>query len=119
MSTSTSSAGLPLRGDLLLAAGLVAALLVADAGLRIADQRLSENLAHVARIPGIFATVGSSVDPRSTLLLGNSITNNGVDAAELAQAANLGTVAKVTPDGTSFWDWQCLLDHQLLDHPQR
>lgn len=119
MSTSTSSPGLPLRGDLLLAAGLVVALLAGDVVLRLADHRLSGNLAHVAQIPAIIETVATSADPRNLLLLGNSLTNNGVDAVSLAQAANLPSLAKVTPDGTSFWDWQCLLDHNLVDDPQR
>jgi hypothetical protein len=119
MSTSTNSAGLPLRGDLLLAVALVASLLMADVAVRLVDDRLSGNLAHVAQIPAIFEAVGSSGDPRSTLLLGNSLTGNGVDAEELARAAGLAHVGKVAPDGTSYWDWQCLLHHELLDHPQR
>lgn len=119
MSTSTTSAVSTYRGDLLLAAALVATLLALDFGLRVADDRLSGNLAHVARIPDIMRTVGTSGDPAALLLLGNSLTNNGIDAQALAQAAPLATVAKVTPDGTSFWDWQCLLDRELLDHSQR
>ncbi len=119
MSTSTSSAAIPARGDLLLAAALVATLFAADLTLRAVDDRLSGNIVHVARIPAIAEQIATTGDSRSTLVLGNSLANNGVDGDMLAAALNPGQVAKITPDGTSFWDWQCILNGQLLGPENR
>ncbi|MBL8269749.1 hypothetical protein [Steroidobacter sp.] len=90
--------------------GLIALL---DLGLRLAEPRLSRNLAHIAAIPQIMAG-GSQPDAHSMLLLGNSLINNGVAAPLIADALPGVSVAKVTPDATTLWDWQCLLDHQLI-----
>jgi hypothetical protein len=115
MSTSTTSAANSARGDLLLVAALVVTVIFADLALRATDQHLSGNLAHVAEIPAIAERIATSGDPRSTVVLGNSLANNGIDAAALAAAADLAHVAKVTPDGTSYWDWQCLIERQVLE----
>ena len=93
---------------------LLALIALVDVGLRLASSRLSGNLAHVEAIPTIVSQAG---DPqrRSLLVLGNSLTNNGVAPdivnARLADVA----MAKVTPDATDLWDWQCLLDHQVIE----
>jgi hypothetical protein len=99
---------------LLLAAALFATFIALDLGLRATDDRLSGNLAHIGEIPSLVADLGSKGSGHATLLLGNSLTNNGVDAAMLSQP-----VGKVTPDGSSFWDWKCIAEKQLLDHPER
>lgn len=114
MSTSTTSEPTRPRRDLLLAAALFATFVLLDLGLRATDDRLSGNLAHIGEIPALVGDLGSKGSANATLLLGNSLTNNGVDAAALAQP-----VGKVTPDGSSFWDWQCIVEEQLLDHPER
>ncbi len=49
------------------------------------------------------------------LLLGNSLINNGVAPAVIGAALPDMSIAKVTPDGTGLWDWQCLLDHQVVE----
>jgi len=99
---------------LLLAAALFATFVLLDLALRAADSRLSGNLAHIGEIPKLIEDLGAKGSPQATLLLGNSLTNNGVDAAALAQP-----VGKVTPDGSSFWDWKCIVEKQLIDHPER
>lgn len=94
--------------------GLLALIALVDVGLRLTDSRLSGNLAHVEAIPDIVSEAG---DPqrRSLLVLGNSLTNNGVAPNVVtARLSNLA-VAKVTPDATDLWDWQCLLDHQVIE----
>lgn len=119
MSTSTTSEPTRPRRDLLLAVALFATFVLLDIVLRATHDRLSGNLAHVREIPGIISELGArgasdQGASGATLLLGNSLTNNGVDASVLAQP-----VGKVTPDGTSFWDWQCILDEQVVSHPER
>jgi hypothetical protein len=42
------------------------------------------------------------------------LTNNGVSIVEVGAALPGFAVAKVTPDGSNFWDWQCILKHQVV-----
>ena len=92
---------------------LLASIALVDVGLRLTDSRLSGNLAHVEAIPEIVA--GAGVPARKSLLvLGNSLTNNGVAPELVTDRLPNVSVAKVTPDATGLWDWQCLLDHQVV-----
>jgi hypothetical protein len=93
---------------------LLAAIALVDLGLRLAEPRLSGNLAHVAEIPELVTAAGRPERP-SLLLLGNSLTNNGIAPPVINRALPDMTIAKVTPDGTGLWDWQCLLDHQVIE----
>lgn len=93
---------------------LLAAIALVDIGLRLAEARLSGNLAHVAEIPELIAVAGQP-QRHSLLLLGNSLTHNGVAAPVINRVLPDMTIAKVTPDGTGLWDWQCLLDHQVVE----
>lgn len=93
---------------------LLALIALVDVGLRLTDSRLSGNLAHVEAIAGIVASVGQP-ERQSLLVLGNSLTNNGVAPEVVSARLPDAAVAKVTPDGTGLWDWQCLLDHQLVE----
>lgn len=95
---------------------VLAGLLLLDGSLRLAQRHLSGNLAHVAQIPALLAEAGVPQE-RSLLLLGNSLINDGVAAPVLAGQLPYDRVGKITPDGTGLWDWQCLLDHQLLSQP--
>src|SRR5690606_28949612 len=78
---------------------------------------LSGNLAHVAQIPDLLARAGAP-QGSSLLLLGNSLVNDGVAVPLLAEHLPYERVSKITPDGTGLWDWQCLLEHQLLNRSQ-
>jgi hypothetical protein len=93
---------------------LLAAIALVDIGLRLAEPRLSGNLAHVAEIPSLIATAGQP-QRHSLLLLGNSLTHNGIDAPVIHAALQDVSITKVTPDGTGLWDWQCLLEHQVVE----
>jgi len=93
---------------------LIALIALVDVGLRLTDSRLSGNLAHVEAIPKIIAGAGRP-EQTSLLLLGNSLTNNGVAPAVVNAALPNVAVAKVTPDATGLWDWQCLLDHEVIE----
>jgi hypothetical protein len=93
---------------------LLALIALVDVSLRLTDSRLSGNLAHVEAIPEIVAEAGKP-EGRSLLVLGNSLTNNGVSPEVVHQRLADLKVAKVTPDATDLWDWQCLLDHQVIE----
>jgi len=93
---------------------LLALIALVDVSLRLTDSRLSGNLAHVEAIPEIIAEAGQP-ERRSVLVLGNSLTNNGVAPDVMNARLSDVTLAKVTPDATGLWDWQCLLDHQVIE----
>jgi hypothetical protein len=96
---------------------VLALIALVDVTLRLTDSRLSGNLAHVEAIPVIVADVGRP-ERQSLLVLGNSLTNNGVAPELLSARLASVAVAKVTPDATGLWDWQCLLDHQVIGRDQ-
>jgi hypothetical protein len=111
----TSRLGALLRAtEMRVVVALLAGIALVDIGLRLAEPRLSGNLAHVAEIPELIAAAGNP-QRHSVLLLGNSLTNNGVAPAVIGAALPDMSIAKVTPDGTGLWDWQCLLDHQVVE----
>lgn len=93
---------------------LLALIALMDVSLRLTDSRLSGNLAHVENIPAIIAEAGQP-SRRSLLVLGNSLTNNGVAPDMVNARLSDVAVAKITPDATGVWDWQCLLDHQVIE----
>lgn len=95
---------------------LLASIALVDLGLRLTDARLSGNIAHVEEIPQLLADAGRP-EQQSLLLLGNSLTNNGVSRQIVTEALPSLALAKVTPDATGLWSWQCLLDHQVIERP--
>jgi hypothetical protein len=97
-----------------LTAALAISLLIMDQIVRLSAPRLSGNLAHVQQIPAIIATANRT-PANSVLLLGNSLTNNGMDAQLISSGLGARTVLKVTPDATGLRDWQCILRHQILE----
>jgi len=93
---------------------LLASIALVDLGLRLVDSHLSGNVAHVESIPAVVAEAGRP-EQRSLLLLGNSLTNNGVAPQIVTQELPSLKLAKVTPDATGLYSWQCLLDHQVIE----
>jgi len=96
---------------------LLALIALVDLGLRLVDNRLSGNVAHVESIPQLVAEAGQP-ERQSLLLLGNSLTNNGVAPQVVTNKLPSVALAKVTPDATGLWSWQCLLDHQVIERPE-
>jgi hypothetical protein len=98
-------------GKVLILIGL--GIVVSDLTLRAIETRLSGNLAHVAEIPELIDAAAATQRP-ALLLLGNSLTYNGIAPDALRAVYTRGPVTKITPDGTNYWDWQCILEHQVL-----
>lgn len=101
------------RQTLLVLLWTAIVLLSVEVLARVVTPALSGNLAHVARIPALVSQAAGAAGP-AMVVIGNSLTNNGVDADMLAREVPGVHFAKVTPDGTSLWDWQCILRRQLL-----
>ncbi|MFT5410212.1 MAG: hypothetical protein ACI9NC_002939, partial [Verrucomicrobiales bacterium] len=72
--------------------------------MRRVETRLSIDIAHIRSGEEISQRVGAS--PRSLLLLGNSLTRDGIAAEPLASSAGEGlTVESYYPDGSSVNEW--------------
>ncbi|MEW8540879.1 MAG: hypothetical protein AB2565_20410 [Candidatus Thiodiazotropha endolucinida] len=95
----------------------------AEALLRSIEGSLSGNISHVIEIPELSERFDQSDEP-GLLVLGNSLTNNGIDATLLksgleAQGLAYPTVEKMVPDATTIWSWSCILRNRIYDLKNR
>ncbi|MCG8036541.1 MAG: hypothetical protein JAZ19_05865 [Candidatus Thiodiazotropha taylori] len=97
---------------ILIAVVLTVALL--EIGIRTFENRLSGNLNHINQIPKIAAEYEQH-QGTNILFLGNSLINEAVDIDQLdRQLSDDYLVKKITPDGTSLWDWNMILRNNLI-----
>lgn len=107
------------RGEFLTVLAVLGALLFSDVVLRTVEDRLSGNIEHINEIDDLAADYKAD-DPESILFMGNSLTNNGVNA-DIARKLlnenghNVTTMNKIVPDATTIWSWSCIADNQFLD----
>ncbi|MEQ8206765.1 MAG: hypothetical protein RIA65_11355 [Woeseia sp.] len=109
----------PRRGELLTVVAVLATILFSDVVLRAVEDRLSGNIAHINEIDELAAEYKAN-DPESVLFMGNSLTNNGVNAEIARELLNgnghaVTTMNKIVPDATTIWSWACITDNQFLD----
>lgn len=98
---------------------VAASLLCGEAALRLAGERLSLDLRHLASLPSIANRVRLQPDS-AILFLGNSLTRNGVQLETVSRefdAAGLhgARLFKVMPDDTSVEDWYYVFKQHFLD----
>lgn len=105
-------------------------LIAGEAIFRIVETRLSGNIDHMIHAPAILHQFASGSDgghSEKILVMGNSLTHNGVDTELLKSewsAARGGDVEvfRYTPDGTFSWDWYCMtsilrqMENPEIDH---
>lgn len=99
----------------LWAFALALALLVAlEIGFRLVAPQLSGNLAHIRDFDRALGELAANPAPR-VVFIGNSLTNNAIQPTYFAELAakysgqRIAT-AKLVPDGTTLWDWRCVID---------
>jgi hypothetical protein len=85
--------------------------------LRSAESKLSGNIAHVLEITEQSERFEQTDEP-GLLFLGNSLSNNGIDATVLgsgldAQGINFPIIEKIVPDATTIWSWSCILRNRI------
>lgn len=100
MNSSTSS----FRTELKVVGAVLFVLLCIEVVMRRAESKLSIDIAHIRSGNEVAERVGSS--PRSLLLLGNSLTREGIAIERLA--ANAGkdlSIGSYYPDGSSVNEW--------------
>ncbi|ODB85497.1 hypothetical protein A3195_18085 [Candidatus Thiodiazotropha endoloripes] len=93
---------------------VVLTVVLLEIGLRAFENRLSGNLNHINQIPDIAAEYEQH-QGTNILFLGNSLINEAVDISQLnRQLSDDYLVKKITPDGTSLWDWNMILRNNLI-----
>jgi hypothetical protein len=85
--------------------------------LRTIENKLSGNIAHALEITELSEKFEQTDEP-GLLFLGNSLSNNGIDATLLssgldAQGISFATVEKIVPDATTIWSWSCILRNRI------
>jgi hypothetical protein len=86
--------------------------------LRTVESKLSGNIAHVLEITELSEKFEQTDEP-GLLFLGNSLSNNGIDATLLnsgldAQGISFPTIEKIVPDATTIWSWSCILRNHIF-----
>jgi len=105
---------------------LVASLIGLEVGTRLAEPRLSKDLAHIGTYPDLesrfrSAGNGDSSAGMKVLVLGNSLARRGIDKKLLVDGltepgGNPPVVGFITPDGSSVTEWAWAYRRYLM-HP--
>ena len=103
-----------LNSDHLVILTVVAGILLLEIGIRVFENNLSGNLNHINEIPEIVSQYTEDQRPK-ILFIGNSLINESVDVAQLSESlSDQYLVDKITPDATSLWDWNMILNNQFF-----
>ena len=91
---------------------ILSPLLVSEIGLRKTEARLSGDINHIKDIPNIARDILNS-NKKSILFLGNSLINEAINSDVIlrnieSNIQSIYTIDKITPDGTSLYDWHFL-----------
>ena len=91
---------------------------LADAGLRLAEAKLSIDVRHIRSFPEITRELSAGPAPR-VVFLGNSLTRHGLDPRVWVSAMKelkppAGSVAKLVPDDTTMPDWYYVALNNLI-----
>lgn len=100
--------------ELALLGLLILGLVMGEMVLRHVEPSLSGNIRHIHNMAPSLTEL-SSHDGIRIALIGNSLTNDGVDEGRLEAELHSTRVVKLVPDGTSLWDWKCLVRHHIIN----
>jgi hypothetical protein len=103
------------KRDIAILFTIALTVLLLEITIRIVENDISGNRHHINDIPNIVDQFSKDQRP-SILFLGNSLINESVDVNQLsASLNNTYHLNKITPDGTSIWDWSMIAKNQLFD----
>lgn len=76
---------------------------------------------NVKQISEMTETANSlAADKSSVLFLGNSLMGNALDLAAFDEQSQTGMSSyKAVPDGTSLWDWSCIVNGSFIDEGKK
>jgi hypothetical protein len=103
------------KRDIAILFTIALTVMLLEITIRILENDLSGNRNHINDIPNIVDQFSKDQRP-SILFLGNSLINESVDVNQLSASLNNSFhLNKITPDGTSIWDWSMITKNQLSD----
>ncbi|MEJ2619798.1 MAG: hypothetical protein P8163_05940 [Candidatus Thiodiazotropha sp.] len=103
------------KHDIAILFAIALTLFLLEITIRIIENDISGNRNHINDIPNIVDQISKDQRP-SVLFLGNSLINEAVDVGQLSASLNdTYRLNKITPDGTSIWDWSMIAKNQLFD----
>ena len=107
-------AGMKLSGRLVDISIIIVCFVFFELIFRTAAPLISGNVKQIYEISNIAAELTEKND--AVLFLGNSLIGNAVDLTAFDEQANLNMSSyMVVPDGTSLWDWSCIVKHSFID----
>ena len=93
---------------------IIVCLALLELVFRAVAPLVSGNVKQISEIPEIAADLAQKKP--AILFLGNSLMGNALDLKAFDQQANLNMAYfKVIPDGTSLWDWSCIIKNSFID----
>jgi hypothetical protein len=94
---------------------LALTFLILESAFRVVEKKLEGNLKHISDIKNIVNQFSEDKRP-NILFVGNSLINEAVDVEQLNKSLDERYyVNKITPDGTSLWDWNMILTNNILE----
>ena len=92
---------------------IVSCLLFLEILIRTASPLLSGNIKQIYEIPNVAASFSESNN--AVLFLGNSLIGNALNLTEFDRLANMNMPSyKVVPDGTTLWEWSCIIKNEFI-----
>jgi hypothetical protein len=95
---------------------VISILIFLEVAIRLTEERLSGNIAHISAIPSLINQISETQGHSNLIFLGNSLTNNAVNAEHLESLEKINneiSVYKITPDGTAIADWYCIYNQNF------
>jgi len=98
-------------------AGLLIAVVAIELLLRVTEEHLSDNIAHIFSIPSIIKEVDSNYY-KGLIFLGNSLTYSAVHSSTVDDILNkkddgLYKSFKIIPDNSALAEWYCIYQNQF------
>ncbi|MCB2173662.1 hypothetical protein KQH41_00190 [bacterium] len=104
-----------MKKGIVIAATVLLVIVALEVSLRQVERRLSGNINHIYQIREIAEEIRQESGVPRVLFLGNSLINEAVDTALLEKELGRPVkVYKITPDGTTVWDWYFILNNEFF-----
>ena len=96
---------------------IIACFVFLELVFRAAAPLVSGNVKQIHEIADV--AVELTKNNNTVLFLGNSLMENALDLEAFDEQVNLNMSSfKVVPDGTSLWDWSCIVKNSFVDKGQ-
>jgi hypothetical protein len=123
VSAARPSAGPSVRQELRVMAVVVCVLLAAEVGMRLVEERFSQEYLRISTFPSRAARLAAAEAEPRVLIVGNSLVNDGLNLDVFnSQILDLRAVAEVdlfALPGSEMCEWYWLFKSHFIDRSQR